>query len=110
MRAKELWGHIELVLETCTPTTSFLTSLCILTGPAERANYLLGTPETRRSGRRTRKARNAFTSNPSNFIVDRTVLTTLKKHRSAYQIMKILLNRTSESLFHHQITLVLVLK
>ena len=42
------------------------------------ANNLLGTPETSRSGRRTRNARNALTSNPSFIMVDKAVLTALR--------------------------------
>ena len=38
------------------------------------ANNLLGTPETSRSGRRTRNARNALTSNPSFIMVDKAAL------------------------------------
>lgn len=40
--------------------------------------YLLGTPETRRRGRRTLNARRAFTSKLLTFIVDKTVLIILK--------------------------------
>ena len=40
--------------------------------------YLLGTPETSRSGRSTLKARKAFTSKPSIFSLDNTVLTILE--------------------------------
>ena len=44
-----------------------------------RELVLLGTPDTSLSGRRTRKARKAFTSKPSIFSVERMVLTTLEK-------------------------------
>ena len=42
---------------------------------------LLGTPETKRRGLRTRNALNALTSKPSICRVDRIVLTTLKKRK-----------------------------
>ena len=50
---------------------------------------LLGTPDTRRRGLRTLKARSALTSNWSIFIVDKIVLTTLAKTmiKSNYRIL-----------------------
>ena len=44
---------------------------------------LLGTPETKRKGRKTRKARSAFTSKPSFMILVRTVLNILEKEDNA---------------------------
>ena len=54
---------------------------------------LLGTPETSRNGRRTRKARRAFTSNPSFISVDSAVLTLLN---SVAQLQKLHNNRRTE--------------
>lgn len=55
-----------------------------------RKYNLLGTPETKRKGLRTRNALNALTSKPSICRVDRIVDTTLKKVKGK-QIIKLVM-------------------
>ena len=55
------------------PVTLLIIRICM------RKYNLLGTPETKRKGLRTRNALNALTSKPSICRVDRIVDTTLKK-------------------------------